>query len=150
MLDLSCMNLMSVMPLSIETTSDFCLFHLHNGFDIYTAPSSAPERVIAIVLSSTEIQVLWTEVPEIDRNGIITGYEIRYASVNSNGATIQFKTVGSGNDGDMINGLEELVTYNISVRAHTSEGPGPYSMPEQTVTTLENRESLTCSQSFTI
>ena len=46
----------------------------------------------------------------------------------------------------MIDGLEELVTYNISVRAYTSEGPGPYSMPEQTVTTLENRESLSCSQ----
>ena len=37
-----------------------------------------------------------------------------------------------------LTGLEEYVEYNITVRAYTSEGPGPYSDPLVTERTLEN------------
>ena len=35
-----------------------------------------------------------------------------------------------------LTGLEEYVEYNITVRAYTSEGPGPYSDPPVTERTL--------------
>ena len=37
-----------------------------------------------------------------------------------------------------LNDLEEYVEYNITVRAYTSEGPGPYSYPPVTERTLED------------
>ena len=106
---------------------------------IHAAPSSSPRKVSSIVLSSTEIQVLWTEVPAVDRNGIITVYEIMYKKVASSGNP-ENKIVQSRGFSFTINELEAQVTYNISVRALTSEGPGPFSMPENTVTTLAPRE----------
>ena len=73
-------------------------------------------------MSSTEIEVLWDEVPAIDKIGVITMYEIHYVTLEtfegristdvcytSNGAILMFT----------LNGLEEYVEYNISVRAYT-------------------------------
>ena len=37
-----------------------------------------------------------------------------------------------------LNGLEEYVEYDITVRAYTNEGPGPYSYPPVTERTLED------------
>ena len=62
----------------------------------------------------------WNEVPKVDQNGIITHYEIIYYS--------QTLIVDSTNLSLTINHLEESVAYNISVRAYTSVGPGPYSV----------------------
>ena len=77
-------------------------------------------------LSPTEIQVTWTAVSEIEQNGNITRYEVLYRS------TLDF-TNGSVStmDGDTftanITELEEFVLYNITVRAYTMVGPGPFS-----------------------
>ena len=77
-------------------------------------------------LSPTEIQVTWTAVSEIEQNGVITRYEVLYKS------TLDF-TNGSvfTMDGDTftanITELEEFVLYNITVRAYTMVGPGPFS-----------------------
>ncbi len=77
-------------------------------------------------LLPTEIQVTWTAVPEIEQNGVITRYEVFYRS------TLDF-TNGSIStmDGDTftadITELEESVAYNITVRAYTVVGPGPFS-----------------------
>ena len=132
----------------------------------------------ATVLSSTEIQVNWTEVPEIDQNGIITQYEVMFEllrrgrvmgsreldctslhlerciacrvweSPDADGevATNNSVFVGNNNYTVILFGLEEFMTYNISVRAYTSVGPGPYSMPEQTLMTLQDSKSTTMLQ----
>ena len=49
-------------------------------------------------------------------------------------------TVNSTNLTIIVGGLEEDVNYNISVRAYTSVGPGPYS-EEVTNRTFEDGES---------
>ena len=78
----------------------------------------------------------WSEVPEIDRNGIITMYEVMYVSNcivgNVNISDSSILTVNLTN-------LDKFVTYNISVRAYTDVSPGPYSEPEQRVMTLSAR-----------
>ena len=78
----------------------------------------------------------WSEVPEIDRNGIITMYEVMYVSNSTIGnVNISDSSILSVN----LTNLEEFAMYNISVRAYTDVSPGPYSEPEQRVMTLSAR-----------
>ena len=81
------------------------------------------------VLSSTEIQVNWTKVPDIDQNGIITQYQVMYEPLMTFGVlnTIIIN-ISNLTMSITLFGLEEYVEYNISVRAYTSVGPGPYSV----------------------
>ena len=83
----------------------------------------------ALTSSSTAILVTWDPVPEIDRNGIITQYEVEF-----NQST--FKEISASNltttNGSQLNveleGLEEYVEYSVRVRAYTSVGLGPFSV----------------------
>ena len=79
-----------------------------------------------IVLSSTEIMVTWEEVAAIDENGIIITYEIEFVPLQFT----EILVTGSINTTNLftnITGLQEYVEYDISVRAYTSVGPGPFS-----------------------
>ena len=109
-------------------------------FVIPSVPASSPENIQTEVLSSTEIRVSWTEVSEIDRNGIITMYEVMYEPLMTFGVLTP-ATVNTTNLTIIVDGLEEYVEYNISVRAYTSVGPGPYS-EEITNRTFEDGELL--------
>ena len=93
-------------------------------------PDAPPQNVMTVVLSSTSIQVSWEEVPEINRNGIITMYEVLYDPLETFDGMIYTNSVNISDPSMMytvLMGLEEYVEYNISVRAYTSAGPGPYS-----------------------
>ena len=81
----------------------------------------------ATVLSSIEIQVNWTEVSEIDQNGIITEYEVMYEPLMTFGV-LNTTTIRTMNLFTVLYVLEEYVEYNISVRAYTTMGSGPYSI----------------------
>ena len=105
-----------------------------------SVPASSPENIQTEVLSSTEIRVSWTEVPERDRNGIITMYEVLYEPLMTFGELTP-ATVTTTNLTIIVGGLEEYVEYNISVRAYTSVGPSPYS-EEVTNRTFEDGELL--------
>ena len=95
-----------------------------------TEPAEPPQNVTATVISSTEIEVSWKEVPAIDQNGVIIMYEIQFIPLETFDGQITSDTVNTS-DGFVLmmvlTGLEEYVEYNISVRAYTSVGPGPYS-----------------------
>ena len=92
-----------------------------------TEPSNPPQNVTAVTQPSTEIQVSWSEVPEIDQNGVITGYEVMYRPLMAFGGVLMVATRNTTNTSLLLSGLEEFIEYNISVRAYTSVGPGPYS-----------------------
>ena len=104
---------------------------------VYTGPAAAPQNVITMAESSTEILVTWEEVPAIDENGDITMYEVEYMPLETFNGQIATNSVTV--DPTLLNttltGLDEYVDYNISVRAFTSVGPGPYSdgMVERTL-----------------
>ena len=70
----------------------------------------------------------WEEVPAIDRNGVITEYEVQYEPLETFGSQIATSTVNTSMLSINLTGLQEFVDYNISVRAYTSAGPGPYSI----------------------
>ena len=92
-------------------------------------------NVIANSLTSTEILVSWSEVPAIDRNGIITQYEVEYNQTTFDSVpTNRTVTVDSSTTMTLLTGLEEYVVYYIRVRAYTSVGSGPYSNPIMEIT----------------
>ena len=101
-------------------------------------PATPPQNVQTMAPSSTEIMVTWEEVPEIDENGIIINYEVRFQPLEFT-ETLTTSSVNTSNLTVVISSLQEYVQYNISVRAYTSVGPGPYSDPV-TERTLEDRK----------
>ena len=117
------------------------LWLLINTLLIITAPASSPQNVMTTVLSSTEILVNWTEVSEIDQNGMIITYEVMYDPLMTFNGMLSKITVNTTNLSITLNNLQEYVEYNISVRAYTNVGPGPYSL-EIVNRTLENGEII--------
>ena len=101
-----------------------------------TVPSGSPENVETEVLSSTAISVTWDEVLPIDQNGIITEYEVMYKPLETFGGLPNPSALNTTDLIAVLMGLTPFVSYNISVRAYTSVGPGPYS-EAITNTTLE-------------
>ena len=87
--------------------------------------------------SSTKVLVSWEEVPDVDKNGIIVEYEVLYEPQETFDGQIVSSSVNSTELSTYLTGLQEFVYYNISVRALTSIGPGPYS-EERLAMTLED------------
>ena len=87
--------------------------------------------VNAQALSSSQIRVMWGEVVPRDRNGMITVYEIEYEPLMDFGGQIGIElwNITVPERSVTLDQLEAFVTYNISVRAYTAIGPGPYSTP---------------------
>ena len=87
------------------------------------------------------LHITWGEVPRAVRNGIITLYEIRYIPLETYGGQIQNGTVTTAMRSVSVESLEENTPYNVSVRAYTKVGPGPYSN-HISVNTTEAGESV--------
>ena len=100
-----------------------------NNFYFFPAPSSSPNNVTIISASSTSIGVKWEDVREIDENGVIIAFEILYIPLETfNGRLVpELVNTSASNSTVTLNNLEEYVFYNISVRAYTSVGAGPFS-----------------------
>ena len=97
---------------------------------LYTAPSSPPSNVTAMVNSSTSIIVTWDVVPPIDQNGIILYYGVQSEPLETFGGLISSQrhySVSGSQMSFVLTNLEEFVDYDISVRAYNSAGWGPYS-----------------------
>ena len=125
--------------------------HMHklvtSFFNTCTEPAAPPQNVTATAVSPTAIIVSWEDVPAIDQNGVITMYEIHFVPLETFGGQITSDTVNTSNGSVLmmvLTGLEEYVEYNISVRAYTSAGPGPYSVGvvERTDTDSELDQTL--------
>ena len=95
-----------------------------------TVPSGSPEISTAEALSPTTIFVMWMEVPPVERNGVISMYEVRYVPLETCSGTLMERTVSITNTSmtsTTLTDLKEYVEYNVSIRSYTSVGPGPYS-----------------------
>ena len=97
----------------------------------YTAPSSPPSNITGTAESSTSIRVSWSEVPAIDRNGIITQYEVEYEPLETFGGqiTTMMDTTNAITFELLLENLEEYVKYSITIRAGTEAGLGVTSTP---------------------
>ena len=93
----------------------------------FPAPSGYPQNVVPTTISSTDILVSWDEVPAIDQNGVIILYEVRYEPLMTFDGQLMTMAMNTSNTSIVLGGLQEYVEYNITVRAYTSVGPGPFS-----------------------
>ena len=81
----------------------------------------------AMAISPTEIETSWNEVDPIDQNGIIIIYEVDYQPAQMFNGSMTVDVVNTTNTRIILTDLHESVQYNITVRAYTSIGPGPFS-----------------------
>ena len=90
-------------------------------------PSASPLGLKPNDTTSRSILVQWEEVPDCDKNGIITSYTVRYQAITERtdhgNETIVPATKLFANLTDLIISAK----YNISVLASTIKGDGPYS-----------------------
>ena len=116
-------------------------------------PSAAPVDLVVTNVTSTTIGLMWGEVPETDRNGIITEYQLRFRQQDSVNNTWTYVTVNGSTLKANLSGLQEFVTYFIQISAATVVGVGPFSL-EINTTTLEDSTVLwhilayTCLMTF--
>ena len=87
-----------------------------------SAPSGSPGAPTSSSTTSTSITITWTEIACLDRNGVITGYTIRYESVNTSPTIIT-----STDRSIVISGLTAFTNYTVSVRGVNGAGDGIYS-----------------------
>ena len=109
--------------MTILSTSGKCYRIL---WHISIVPDSSP-ALTAQAMSSTSITAHWSEVPFIHQNGIITTYEVLYEPLDSYDGQLEGQILNMTTLSIVLTGLEEFTEYNISVRAYTVEGAGPYS-----------------------
>ena len=125
--DLTALELLSkLMKMVCSNQLDFVFSFSHS---FYAVPATAPVNVTVRTRSSQSIEVQWEEVVAIDENGVITMFEVRYDPLETFGGQIRTETVNISAPftSTILTNLEEFVMYNISVRAYTSVGAGPYS-----------------------
>lgn len=103
---------------------------------LLSAPDKSPENITIFTLSSTQIIVSWDNVPDINQNGPIVLYEVLYIPFDTFGGKLTTETLAVmvENVSVVLENLEEFLEYNVSVRAYTEAGPGPYSEPISNVT----------------
>ena len=101
------------------------------------APSGSPQlREVKTTL--TNITVAWDAVSCIERNSVITGYEVRYTPPSTSGND-SVMVAGTGDAGGMvtIEGLTHSTQYSIQVAAVNRDGDvGVLSAPLSVRTTI--------------
>uniref|UniRef100_A0A673JGT6 Receptor-type tyrosine-protein phosphatase F n=1 Tax=Sinocyclocheilus rhinocerous TaxID=307959 RepID=A0A673JGT6_9TELE len=86
-------------------------------------PSSYPQNLRVVGLTTTTTKLAWDPPPLPERNGKIIRYVVVYRDINSH----QNQTNGTAETQMTIQGLQPDTTYDIRVRAFTGKGGGPIS-----------------------
>ena len=92
--------------------------------------SSAPgaPRVEAVAGSATSLRATWTPVSN-PGGPLVSGYDVQYRKAGGTGADWTDGPRNAPFSEVEIGSLEEGVSYEVQVRAASSEGMGPYSLP---------------------
>uniref|UniRef100_A0A8V5HBH5 Uncharacterized protein n=1 Tax=Melopsittacus undulatus TaxID=13146 RepID=A0A8V5HBH5_MELUD len=92
-----------------------------------SVPSAPPENVSAEAVSSTQILLTWTAVPEPEQNGLILGYKVCNGNLDSEPKSQVVR--GNHTQSFLLSGLRKYVLYEIQVLAFTRIGDGVPSSP---------------------
>ena len=85
--------------------------------------------------------VTWEPVPPSQRLGAIVGYQVRYRQdqFDESDGVVQMGVENTSLLVHTLEGLEQDVQYNVSVRAVNSAGPGPYSPVVMNTTFMDSK-----------
>ncbi|XP_073726780.1 protein tyrosine phosphatase receptor type Fa isoform X16 [Misgurnus anguillicaudatus] len=86
-------------------------------------PSSYPQNLRVVGLTTTTTKLAWDPPPLPERNGKIVRYVVVYRDINS----LKNQTNGTEETQMTIHGLQPDTTYDIRVKAFTGKGGGPLS-----------------------
>ena len=110
----------------------------------FSEPSRGPSITSVTDVTATSINIIWEKLSHDDANGVIKKYEVCYkASVTSTDIDCNLKK--SVNNGDtkevVLGGLNEATTYNVAIKAATSQGFG-------NLGTITTKKTLEASKYF--
>ncbi|XP_006859935.1 PREDICTED: protein sidekick-1-like [Chrysochloris asiatica] len=94
-----------------------------------SVPSAAPGNVSAEAVSSTQILLTWTSVPEQDQNGLILGYKILFRAKDLDPEPRSHVVRGNHTQSALLAGLRKFVVYELQILAFTRIGNGVPSLP---------------------
>uniref|UniRef100_A0A663NB43 Sidekick cell adhesion molecule 1 n=1 Tax=Athene cunicularia TaxID=194338 RepID=A0A663NB43_ATHCN len=94
-----------------------------------SVPSAPPENVSAEAVSSTQILLTWTAVPESEQNGLILGYKVLFKTKDLDSELKSQIVRGNHTQSFLLSGLRKYVLYEIQVLAFTRIGDGVPSSP---------------------
>ncbi|KAK4813575.1 hypothetical protein QYF61_011804 [Mycteria americana] len=94
-----------------------------------SVPSAPPENVSAEAVSSTQILLTWTAVPESEQNGLVLGYKILFKAKDLDSEPKSQIVRGNHTQSFLLSGLRKYVLYEIQVLAFTRIGDGVPSSP---------------------
>ena len=97
-------------------------------------PSSTPQSYTLTPTGPTELTLAWTRPPEIDINGVLLFYSLRYHTIDSDDFTLD--AVSSDLEDFVLEGLANYTIYEALIGATTVNGTGPFT--SQIATTNEN------------
>ena len=98
------------------------IFIILQPFNLFTAPTGAPQNIIFTV-SSTSTVFSWHQIKCIERNGVITNYTVVFQEQLGEAVN----PVGTVNRNFTASGLTPHTNYTFSVAGVNSNGTGPYS-----------------------
>ena len=106
---------------------DLTLLKVDNSssYYLYIAPSAAPRDFTSHTVASTSISLTWKNIDCIQRNGVLTGFDIKYYR-QVDGALATTIVGGSDTTSYTVGDLFPYSEYWFHIAAVNSEGLGPY------------------------
>ena len=101
------------------------LFIIYLSDFMFTGPSGYPSQLVVTMESPNQVVLQWDPVPEMEQNGVITHHEVVYTQ-NSIGHLPQSGTESVSEMMATVGPLQPFILYNLTVRAFTSIGAGPF------------------------
>ena len=90
-----------------------------------SVPSQAPPNTVVKSTSTSTIDVTWEPINQAYVNGILVGYEVRYAKDDgSSRPSWKTVTLDAGTNDVVLRDLEYFTRYKVTVCARTSKGCG--------------------------
>nr|XP_004568386.1 protein sidekick-1 isoform X1 [Maylandia zebra] len=90
-----------------------------------SVPSGSPVNVTAEAVSSSKILLMWSALPQSQKNGVILGYKVLYSKKDSEGPPSVQVAEGEGSVSLLLGALQKYTVYVLQVLAYTRMGDGP-------------------------
>ena len=115
-------------------------------FSLYfLAPSVGPDSVSTSQVNKTTFNISWEPLQREESHGKVTLYEVKAIFLkkgNLRKRSVIYSPVNTSVTFVVLSDLELCSKYNVSVRAYTAEGPGPYGEPLELETSSECDEII--------
>ncbi|XP_022777753.1 uncharacterized protein LOC111319202, partial [Stylophora pistillata] len=96
-------------------------------------PRGGPANVLSAEVNETTFNISWAPLSREQTNGDIILYNVKEEllsrGTSQKRSSLSSKTVNTTNTFILLNGLRLCSQYQVSVRAYTKVGPGPYGPP---------------------